>query len=494
MKGSKTSATQKVRELEDIIAFLENWVPGSEFPKNSFNIDYNKTFGEIRTLEQRDLQINFHKENLEIMRANIPTQRKFYLSEIISREKISIEGRNILILAPVGSGKTTFINEIIQKNPNEDYLMLVSNTALKDSISPSETEAKRRKGNRTYTSKHKSIYGEGSHKIHVMSYAEFGSRVRHEDNFTEKFKTIFCDEIHSLPNYQKINDSTNLSHAMQKLFKEYADKVIYYFTATDEYLEREKKNFPSFFKSLKKYDFRNHPDINKYVALSEYKFYHIEQIRQHLRARYDTFKYFGYKCMAFSKTIGGQKRIAEIAREEGFKPLVLWSVNNTNPDTKMSEEQLSARDFLLNEGVIPAPYDFLVINSSMQEGWDLYDLKVKLVIMNTLSETEKIQATGRLRSDIDILAYKVTTDVKIEGDKEIHIPEEYLDVYLTKQIKDELAERLNIINEKGLPSKWKKINEILKDVASEYSITETLKNIDGKRTRVTIISKKKDYE
>ena len=39
-----------------------------------------------------------------------------------------------------------------------------------------------------------------------------------------------------------------------------------------------------------------------------------------------------------------------------------------------------------------------------------------------------------------------------------------------------------------------KVNEILKDMGNEYSVTDTLKNIDGKRTRVTIISRKKDYE
>lgn len=494
MEGIKIPVAEKVRELENLVALLESWEPGSKFPDNSFSIDYSKAFGEIETLEQRDLQIKFHRENLDIMRGNVPTEKKYFLSELIRKDNITIEGSNILILAPVGSGKTTFIDEIIQANPKEEYLMLVSNTALKEAISPSTMEAKKRKGNRTYTTRHKYIYGEGSHSVYVMSYAEFGARVRHEDNFTEKFKTIFCDKIHSLPSYQKINDSTSLSHAMQKLFKQYDDKTIYYFTATDEYLERERSNFPKFFEVLSRYDFRDNKDIQRYMALSEYKFYHIEQIRQHLKARFETFKFFGYKSMAFSRTIGGQKRIAEIAKEEGFNPLILWSVNNSNNEFKMTEEQLIARDYLLRHGEIPEPYDFLIINSAMQEGWDLHDAKVKLVIMNTTSETEKIQATGRLRSDIDILAYKVNPDVKINENKEIHIPEEYLDVYLTKNKKDELAERLNIINAKGVPAKWKKVIEILKDMGSEYAITDTLKNIDGKRTRVTIITEKKDYE
>ena len=59
-------------------------------------------------------------------------------------------------------------------------------------------------------------------------------------------------------------------------------------------------------------------------------------------------------------------------------------------------------------------YDIIIINSAMQEGWNLYDERVKLAIMNTTNETEYAQSLGRLRRDLDVLVYKVDKDEMIE--------------------------------------------------------------------------------
>jgi len=42
--------------------------------------------------------------------------------------------------------------------------MLVSNTALKNSISPDDNEIKIKRGDRTYTTQNRVIYGEGRFK------------------------------------------------------------------------------------------------------------------------------------------------------------------------------------------------------------------------------------------------------------------------------------------------------------------------------------------
>lgn len=482
------SLLEKVNELEEIIIAIEKWTPSNPLPDN---IAYK--VGSIADYQQREEKIKFYKENLETIRINLPKDDKLYLSQIIEKENIKFKGTNNLILAPVGSGKSTLIKKILEKDP-KNCLMLVSNTALKNSISPEDNETRRIKSNRTYTTQNKNVYGEQEYTIYVMSYAEFGSRIRINDDFLEDFEYIFCDEIHSLPNFQRINDSTNLSHAMKSLFSKHHEKTIYYFTATDEYLiDYEKKN-PGALRNVTRYDFRKHPSIKKYTPLSEYKFYHIEQIRHHLKARFETFKYFGYKCLAFSRTIEGQKRIAKIAEEEGFIPLVLWSINNKSENYQMSKEQLRARNYLLENGVIPEPYDFLIINSAMQEGWDLFDMKVKLVIMNTTSETEKIQATGRLRNDIDILAYKVKAEKGVKQDSNLVIPDNFINTPLTKKEKDELCSILDFRNSRGSTLKWKSVKDIISEPETCYQISEGTKTIDGKRTRITIISIKKNYE
>ncbi|HHT98014.1 MAG TPA: DEAD/DEAH box helicase family protein [Clostridiales bacterium] len=486
IKNIKIEQMKKIEELENIILELEEWQEGEELDSN---IKY--IVGEVEDSKHRHEKIRFYKENISMIKANIPEDNKLYLSEIIKKEKPQF-GSNTLILAPVGSGKTTLIKEVLINNKPEKVLMLVSNTALKDSVSPKDNVSKEKMADRTFTTQNRTIYGKGEYKIHVMSYAEFGRRIEINNNFIKDIKQIFCDEIHSLPNYQRIADSTGLSHAIKTLFMKHEGKEIYYFTATDEYLKYMEKRRPGVLDNVTILDYRNHPDIKQYIPLSEYKFSHIEQIRPHLRARLRTFDYFGYKALAFSRTIAGQKRIAEIAEEEGFNPLVLWSINNADKKMKMTDEQLHAREYLLTNGEMPEPYNFLVINSAMQEGWDLHDSKIKLAIMNTTSETEKIQALGRLRNDIDILVYKVKSRKINHAD--IEIPNEYLNIPLTAKRKEELCEKLNIINSEGFTSKWRVINPLLDNDSSGYKVLNHTKNIDGKRTRVTTISIKEDVE
>jgi len=77
----------------------------------------------------------------------------------MKNEKPKFDSNN-LILAPVGSGKTYLIKSLMKEGPKK-ILMLVSNTALKNSISPDDNEIKIKRGDRTYTTQNRVIYGEG---------------------------------------------------------------------------------------------------------------------------------------------------------------------------------------------------------------------------------------------------------------------------------------------------------------------------------------------
>lgn len=476
---------QKARELEEIILALEYWNEGDKLDER---LEY--LVGTVKDYKHRDEKIKFHKESLKAILSDKREDNKLYLSEIVERENIQFDSNN-LILSPVGSGKTTLISDLLDGYEGK-ALLLVSNTTLKNSVSPDDYKTKIKRADKTFTTQNKSSFGPQKYSIHVMSYSEFGSRVRINDKFIKDIKKIFCDEIHSLPNYQLFDKSANLSHAIKTLFSKYEDKQIFYFTATDEYLLDLEAREPEVFEHVSRFDFRNHPEIKQYTPLSEYKFNHIEQIRPHLRARLRTFSYFGYKSLAFSRTISGQKRIAEIAIEEGFTPLVLWSINNKSEGLAMNEEQLKARSIVIRTGVIPNPYNMLIINSAMQEGWNLHDSNVKLAIMNTISETEKTQALGRLRHDIDVLTYKVKGSEVSYGD--IYIPDEYIGVPLTKEMKEELCLELNILNANGDVSKWRAVSSIIDSEESIYITKDYTKVIKGKRTRVTEITEKADID
>lgn len=476
MSEQKINVMKKIEYYEKIILELENLKLGEQISSQA-----SKQFGKIENSEQKEQIIKLLKENIKLTKESIPPDiDKLYLSEIMKEEKVVFESNN-LILAPVGSGKTTLIKDLIQKD-GSTVLMLVSNTALKNSLAPSDEEMKMVQGENTFTTKNKKSYGDNNYKIHVMSYTEFGNRIRLHNHFADEFKQIFCDEIHSLPDYQSYTDSSSLSIALKYLLEKHNDKIIYYFTATKENLDKLKQKDKQAFANVKVFNYLNHPKIRRYIALSSYKINNIDQIRPHLNARIKSFKYFGYKCLAFNKTIAGQKRIAEIAENSGFVPLVLWSINNESE--KMTDEQLKAREHLLTTGEIPEPYNFLIINSAMQEGWNLVDKKVKLAIMNTINETEKIQALGRLRNDIDILIYK--TQSSETPDLYANLDSRYLNKELTSEDKDELCISLGLVREDGRLMKWPSIKTLL--INQGYNVVDKKGSVDVGRKRVSIIT------
>lgn len=231
-----------------------------------------------------------------------------------------------------------------------------------------------------YSTKNKKVYGDKSYKILVMTYAEFGENIKYSLSFQEQFDKIFCDEIHSLPLYQSYNDSSSLLLAIHYLFSKNESQKKFYFTATTEQLDILKNKSKDLFKHISYFDYLSHPDIKRYMPLSSYKIDGIEQVRPHLKARKESFEYFGYKMFAFCKTIEGQKRLKKICEEEGFSAQAYWSVNNE--ENQMSDEQIKEMEQMILDGKLPDKYDVVIINSALQEGWDLKDERVKLAIIH----------------------------------------------------------------------------------------------------------------
>lgn len=469
LKKHKIDNLKERERMENLILKLENSV---------MNKETRETIKEL-------------KLGIDKLLDRVPNDdHKLFLSEIVNKENPKFTSNN-LILAPIGSGKSTLI-ELLVKDQIGSILLLVSNRFLKDDVCPDDNEVKqarayRGESRRMFTSKNKTIFGNEKYSIHVMTYAEFGSRIQKNNKFLEEedFIQIHCDEIHSLPEYKKINKSEPLIHAIKYLFSKHEQHQIFYYTATRANLDDLEREIPGTFKDVMVFDYLNHPDIKQYMALSEYKINHIEQVRPHLSSRLKSFKYFGHKGLAFSRTISGLKRIEEILIEEGYKPLVLWS--DANDKYPLSELQKEARTSLINTNHIPDPYNFLVINSAMREGWDLKDPKLKLAIMNTTNETDLIQARGRIRKDIDILIYRTNEEADEDS---VEVPQEYLGIPLISSVKKDLCQELNIVNKEGSIRQWVSIKPRL--IMNGYQIKETRVTIEGKRLKASIINKKED--
>lgn len=431
------------------------------------------------------LDINKRKESNE-QRERL--YNKMYLGEIIDKEKPAFRNNN-LILAPVGSGKSFLIEKkLIPEDYNGKALYLTSNTALKDSLSPNNNEtrnemAKEGKSVKFFTTENKNRYGNKPYNVHVMTYHEFGRRILSPNQtFTDDIDLIFCDEIHSLPIFTSYGWNGELLVALRWLFGLHENKVIYYFTATRDSLDRLEREMPGYMANIKEFDYLEHPQIRRYEAKSKYYISHLNQLRMHLQAKIDYINRNGNKGLAFTERIDNQEKLAEIAEDEGYIPIILWSVNNK--DKKMTNEQLNARRYILETGNIPEPYNLLVINGSMQEGWNLFDKKVEFVVLDTVDKTQQIQALGRVRKDIDFLIVKSNEDENLK--KAIMLDTKYLNVPLTAEDKEKLSIELNLTNSRNEIAKWVSIKKILSEKG--YSIADKTLTVDGKRRRVSIIS------
>ncbi|HHX78228.1 MAG TPA: hypothetical protein GX695_00540 [Acholeplasmataceae bacterium] len=425
------------------------------------------------------------REKQKMMRKEL--QKKLYLGEIIELEKPIFESNN-MILSPVGSGKSYLIEEmLIPKNFKNKVIYLTSNTALKDSLAPNDNDvrnllSKKGKSKGFYTSANENCFGDVHYKVHVMTYSEFGEKMLSTPHTLLKdVELVFCDEIHSLPIYFSYDNNYKLAVALFWLLNKQSGIQIFYFTATQESISVLENKDPGRLNCVKIFNYLNHPKIRKYVAKATHYVSHIEQTRSYLSARKEAFDYYGYKALAFTRLITEQEKIKEIAEEEGFMPLVLWSINNT--EKKLNKEQLKSREILLRTGLIPEPYNMLIINGSMQEGWNLFDDAVTLAILDTVDITEQIQALGRIRKDID-LVIKKTKNEELLG-KSLNIPNEYLEIPLISADKERLCNYLNLINSRGEIKKWRSIKKIIEKMG--YIIVDKTLVINDKRTRVSII-------
>lgn len=423
------------------------------------------------------------KKVIEDLENQLPNDSdKKYLADIILEEKIQF-GTNNLILAPIGSGKSTLIRDVLIDPKKGKYLILVSTRFLKESVVQSDLSSEN-----PLNIKPTKLGGNPS--VLLMTYHEFGIKIKDSNEFVEDIDTIFCDEIHSLPEYRDYNGPLSqglikysLEHAMKYLFNHQPGKQIFYFTATDENFESLKEKRPNMVSKITTYDFRNHPDIKKYMELSKAYISHIEQVRPFLKERKESFEYFKSKGLAFGRTIRNLKVIEHILIEEGYKPLVLWSDKS---EEKMSKEQIEARKELISTNKIPDKYNFLVINSALREGWDLKDPSVRMAIMNTTNETDSIQARGRIRKDIDLIVYKLTEDIEKLFEKEI--VDKYIGVPLSASDKEEFCNVLQMRDKKNRLLKWRAIKKILED--NGYDVSESKVTRDGVRIRASIITVK----
>ena len=154
----------------------------------------------------------------------------------------------------------------------------------------------------------------------------------------------------------------------------------------------------------------------------------------------------------------------------------IWSPYNKNHP--MSEEQEAVRKHLIEKQTIREDIDVLLYNKAYETSINIRG-HVDAIYIHSSDEETIIQARGRYREDLEHL-FVYSQDLT-----NFEIPEEFLDIPLFKEDKEDLAQILNI-KVKGQLRKWNTIQKHLNK--NGYEVVEMIRVKD--RRNHTIRAKK----
>lgn len=413
------------------------------------------------------------------------TQKQLTVTELVERDNLKFEGRNNMILSPVGSGKTHFMKEVIAPQFKGLKLLLVSSTALKESTYKEgdfySTKDLRRKELQIK-----------EENIHIMTYAEFGREIEFDfaNKFLNGYELILCDEIHSLFDYYMSHKTAEYSAAIKYLFSQYKKIKTFYFTATTEMIK--------LFMKTKRVNPLEGVDIYNYLKDSEVKsnknkeelvFYESSELHESIERIVEE-RRENEKGLIFSRTKKGMKKIEEAVEDLGSTVISIWSINNKE---KMNDEQLRVRKMFLEEGRFPDEYDFVNINGAMREGWNLNDKRVQVMLIDDVSETNKIQPRGRIRHDVRLVISKEkATDENLEQriirkEMKEKLFESVLGKEVTSEEVKEICLKLNVKNGQRI-AMFNLVKTVLEN--NGYTVESYRKIVKGKKQTFYKINKK----
>lgn len=374
-----------------------------------------------------------------------------YLSELVDCSELQ-KGQLNVIQAPTGSGKTYFALHHI---PSLIQDALHNVVYLIDTINGKEQIVQNYNATSEYYGWSKEVeeggmWFEPSNRVVVITYAKFGLLYEKNFDFYKHFSYIICDEIHSLLRFQYFSETPNY-HSIARQVLEQAVKqetgVVIALTAT-----------PSSIKSQ-----FHAPSVEIPIDQTELKQYEVKQVIGYTNLDYLLSQIeIGTVGICYLSRIRQMIAFEEKAKEAGFSPVCIWSINN--PDHPMKEEQLEARRSILEDWVIPPQYDLLIINSSSETSLKIKS-PVDYVIVHSSNPDTQIQVRGRVNGDLPTLF------LPTEGVPTVSVPAQFLGRWLFRADRDALVRALDLRNPaNNRPYGWPTVSRVLID--NDYTITE----------------------
>lgn len=383
-----------------------------------------------------------------------------FLSEVIETECFK-RGQANIVIAPCHSGKTTAAVTKIASlaSANEKVLFLIDTTAGKQALLNREETA--RYSQEWLEEIKNEWWGElfSGNGIRVMTYHQLGYQLQDHPDFLQNIDVIVCDEMHNLIKFLNIERAQNKKSieeqwgsmgipceiALKELCKIAAKQedipLLVIITATINAVSKEldARNVP-----VEYFDYtqKAYSDCSKEIV-------YYDDLNKVLNDLGDK------RAIIYVPMIGSMKEKA-LQADDGWRNICcLWGLHNT--DHIMTKQQLEVRNAILATKRIPENVDLLFINAAYETSINIENEDFRVVIVHSSNPDVQTQVRGRLRHDIDTLYLHDSQHEHIGH----YFPEKYLNQFLTAKETREIAEAMNLRNDKGQILMWPSISRKL---------------------------------
>lgn len=439
-----------------------------------------------------------------------------YLLEYMNKQRPQfLQGYCNLIECQCGSGKTHWSLDCICNEKSIYYsprnLYVTDTRALKQSV---QADYEKTSGINT------------KNNFRVITYQHLAYDIQRvletEENLADYFSqydTVFLDEVHQLFTYaykydKKMDDErAKYSLIINNLEVIMNSTILICLSATPQLL------FNYYWYELKVPELVNEVihatdrrAIKHYLTKQEHDVVDMQYIAHNIHLDKNE------KLFIFANTIRELKDYERILNSRGYSTLALWNDKRYQRDIvdkmtgeiiehkwKMTDDQLQARDILLNTGEFDA--QVLLLNGAYESGINIeygQDSKQEtiFVIVATTNRTQVIQARGRIRHDIDELYYLKKMEDNLISDAEydriLNVLEELEELcnnntfaFHSKAGLNEIATKLDVYfkyNGQGKRQKatsYKQLCKILADLQIPYEIVKHSCDIKVNGIRMT---------
>jgi hypothetical protein len=405
-------------------------------------------------------------------------KKEKFLSDIEIVERLKNHVVN-LVYAPVGSGKTTWVNEQLVNTVKDkrEILYLIDTTAGRDQIINNNNDVSTEYSEAWemwMNTRGNVAFGEipdlPPDKMPVMTFSKLAWIIKKGGLGYGNLKHIILDERQNLKIFQSYgehHDENVLKYAENWIKRVYTETDI-----TITALSATPRKILTMF-----------PEEKMHHVLTEAEKGSLRTLKHGVKNQYVSLHNIitsipDGRTVIYVPHIRNMKKYCKLIQAVTNKNIqMIWSRNNDQHE--MNDVQNGIWDSILKESKIPDGIDILIYNASCLTGINI-NTPIDNVIVHDPDEDNQIQARGRIRRDIKRL-YTL-------GGNYITLPNNYIGKPLYKEDKDELAIATNIVVD-GHLKKFTTIKKYIEQ-STEYELTQKRNRTNGQDLTYHIINHK----